>query len=91
MQQDEAMLVLHSDIVEDPQPLKYSFGAGEFIYKLQYDDISVSTKELIKSFGWGTYDSFMQHDDQELNSFCVKSFEEKLQLSQHWERVLCDD
>ena len=31
-------------------------------YKLQYNEGSVATKELTKSFGWDTYDSFMQHD-----------------------------
>ena len=33
-------------------------------YKLQYSDHSVSTKQLTKSFGWDTYDTFMQHDVQ---------------------------
>ena len=33
-------------------------------YKLQYGDTSVSTKQLTKSFGWDTTDTFMQHDVQ---------------------------
>lgn len=32
--------------------------------QLQYSKTSVSTKDLTKSFGWGTYDAFMQHDVQ---------------------------
>lgn len=35
--------------------------------QLQYSKTSVATKALTKSFGWGTYDAFMQHDVQELN------------------------
>ena len=47
-------------------------------YKLQYSDTSVSTKELTKSFGWDTYDTFMQHDVQELNRVLVDKLEEKM-------------
>ena len=35
-------------------------------YELQFTDKSVGTKKLTKSFGWETFDSFMQHDVQEL-------------------------
>ena len=37
--------------------------------KLQYSDNSVATTELTKSFGWDTYDSFMQHDRLSLHEF----------------------
>uniref|UniRef100_A0A6V7QYI6 ubiquitinyl hydrolase 1 n=1 Tax=Ananas comosus var. bracteatus TaxID=296719 RepID=A0A6V7QYI6_ANACO len=47
-------------------------------YKLQYSDTSVSTKELTKSFGWDTYDSFMQHDAQELNRVLCEKLEDKM-------------
>ncbi|XP_071724794.1 ubiquitin C-terminal hydrolase 12-like isoform X2 [Rutidosis leptorrhynchoides] len=47
-------------------------------YKLQYSDSSVSTKELTKSFGWDTYDSFMQHDVQELNRVLSEKLEDKM-------------
>lgn len=47
-------------------------------YKLQYSKTSVSTKALTKSFGWGTYDSFMQHDVQELNRVLCEKLEEKM-------------
>ncbi|CAI9095954.1 OLC1v1032001C1 [Oldenlandia corymbosa var. corymbosa] len=47
-------------------------------YKLQYSDKSVATRELTKSFGWNTYDSFMQQDVQELNRVLCEKLEEKM-------------
>ncbi|KAK8942800.1 Ubiquitin carboxyl-terminal hydrolase 13 [Platanthera zijinensis] len=47
-------------------------------YKLQYNDSSVATKELTKSFGWDMYDSFMQHDVQELNRVLCEKLEDKM-------------
>ncbi|MCO5571925.1 hypothetical protein L7F22_025676 [Adiantum nelumboides] len=47
-------------------------------YKIQYSDSSVSTKDLTKSFGWDTYDSFMQHDVQELNRVLCEKLEDKM-------------
>ncbi|CAM8927423.1 unnamed protein product [Rhodiola kirilowii] len=47
-------------------------------YKLQYNLTSVSTKELTKSFGWDTHDSFMQHDVQELNRVLCEKLEDKM-------------
>ncbi|KAL6758807.1 hypothetical protein V8C86DRAFT_1411207 [Haematococcus lacustris] len=47
-------------------------------YKLQYSRTSVSTKDLTKSFGWGTYDAFMQHDVQELNRVLCEKLEGKM-------------
>ncbi|KAL0390709.1 UNVERIFIED_CONTAM: Ubiquitin carboxyl-terminal hydrolase 12 [Sesamum calycinum] len=47
-------------------------------YKLQYSDNSVATKELTKSFGWDTYDAFLQHDVQELNRVLCEKLEEKM-------------
>ena len=38
----------------------------------------MSTKQLTKSFGWDTYDTFMQHDVQELNRVLVEKLEEKM-------------
>ncbi|KAK6156222.1 hypothetical protein DH2020_010470 [Rehmannia glutinosa] len=49
-----------------------------YFYKLQYSDTSVATKELTKSFGWDTYDSFMQHDVQELNRVLCEKLEDKM-------------
>ena len=57
-------------------------------YKLQYSDSSVATKELTKSFGWDTYDSFMQHDVQELNRVLCEKLEDKMKVvfcfSSYW-------
>lgn len=50
-------------------------------YKLQYSDNSVATKELTKSFGWDTYDSFMQHDVQELNRVLCEKLEDKMKVT----------
>ncbi|KAG1662438.1 hypothetical protein FOA52_004019 [Chlamydomonas sp. UWO 241] len=47
-------------------------------YKLQYSRTHVSTKDLTKSFGWGTYDAFMQHDIQELSRVLCEKLEEKM-------------
>ncbi|KAF0919160.1 hypothetical protein E2562_028458 [Oryza meyeriana var. granulata] len=46
--------------------------------KLQHSDNSVSTKELTKSFGWDTVDSFLQHDVQELNRVLCEKLESKM-------------
>jgi ubiquitin carboxyl-terminal hydrolase 7 len=40
----------------------------------------VSTKELTKSFGWDTYDAFMQHDVQELNRVLQEKLEDKMKV-----------
>ncbi|XP_026420599.1 ubiquitin carboxyl-terminal hydrolase 12-like [Papaver somniferum] len=47
-------------------------------YKLQCDKNSVSTKELTKSFGWNTQESFMQRDVQELNRVLSEKLEDKM-------------
>eukprot|EP00955_Chlamydomonas_euryale_P027410 289075-Chlamydomonas_euryale.AAC.5 len=49
-------------------------------FKLQYSKTHVSTKDLTKSFGWGTYDAFMQHDVQELNRVLCEKLEEKMKV-----------
>ena len=46
--------------------------------QLQFGDASVSTKDLTKSFGWDTYDAFMQHDVQELNRVLQEKLEDKM-------------
>ena len=47
-------------------------------YRLQYARGSASTKDLTKSFGWSSYDAFMQHDVQELNRVLCEKLEEKM-------------
>ena len=49
-------------------------------YKLQYSETSVPTNDLTKSFGWDTYDSFMQHDVQELNRVLCEKLEQKMKV-----------
>lgn len=51
------------------------------LLQLQFGDSSVSTKDLTKSFGWDTMDSFMQHDVQELNRVLCDNLEEKMKVS----------
>lgn len=48
--------------------------------QLQYSPTSVSTKALTKSFGWGTYDAFMQHDIQEMEAKLCEKLEEKMKV-----------
>ena len=49
--------------------------------QLQFGDASVSTTYLTKSFGWDTYDAFMQHDVQELNRVLQEKLEDKMKVS----------
>lgn len=37
-----------------------------------------TTKELTKSFEWGVYDPFMQHDVQKLNRFLCEKQEDEI-------------
>ena len=45
---------------------------------MQFTDACVSTKDLTKSFGWDTVESFMQHDIQELNRVLTDKLDEKM-------------
>jgi len=62
---------------EDPEK-SIPLALQRIFYKLQYSDTSVSTKQLTKSFGWDTYDTFMQHDVQEFNRVLIDKLEEKM-------------
>jgi ubiquitin carboxyl-terminal hydrolase 7 len=68
---------MHTTDGEDPEN-SIPLSLQRIFYKLQYSDASVSTKQLTKSFGWDTYDTFMQHDVQELNRVLVDKLEEKM-------------
>jgi len=48
---------------EDPEK-SIPLALQRIFYNLQYSDTAVSTKGLTQSFGWDTYDTFMQHDVQ---------------------------
>ncbi|KAJ4898182.1 Ubiquitin carboxyl-terminal hydrolase 13 [Raphanus sativus] len=71
--------VYHMPTTENDAPTaSIPLALQSLFYKLQYNDNSVATKELTKSFGWDTYDSFMQHDVQELNRVLCEKLEDKM-------------
>ncbi|KAL0426633.1 UNVERIFIED_CONTAM: Ubiquitin carboxyl-terminal hydrolase 12 [Sesamum latifolium] len=71
--------VYHMPTTENDNPSgSIPLALQSLFYKLQYNDTSVATKELTKSFGWDTYDSFMQHDVQELNRVLCEKLEDKM-------------
>jgi ubiquitin carboxyl-terminal hydrolase 7 len=73
--------VYHMPTTENDMPSgSIPLALQSLFYKLQYNDSSVSTKELTKSFGWDTYDSFMQHDVQELNRVLCEKLEDKMKV-----------
>lgn len=47
-------------------------------YKLQYSRTPPSTKDLTRSFGWNTYDAFLQHDVQELNRVLCEKLDDRM-------------
>ncbi|KJE95662.1 ubiquitin carboxyl-terminal hydrolase 5 [Capsaspora owczarzaki ATCC 30864] len=47
-------------------------------FNLQTAEQAVGTHELTKSFGWDTYDSFMQHDVQEFSRVLIDNVETKM-------------
>uniref|UniRef100_A0A0E0E7R5 ubiquitinyl hydrolase 1 n=1 Tax=Oryza meridionalis TaxID=40149 RepID=A0A0E0E7R5_9ORYZ len=78
--QDSAcQAVYHMPTTENDMPSgSIPLALQSLFYKLQYNDSSVSTKELTKSFGWDMHDSFMQHDVQELNRVLSEKLEDKM-------------
>ncbi|XP_057732462.1 ubiquitin C-terminal hydrolase 13-like isoform X2 [Arachis stenosperma] len=71
--------VYHMPTTENDMPSgSIPLALQSLFYKLQYSDSSVATKELTKSFGWDTYDAFMQHDVQELNRVLCEKLEDKM-------------
>ncbi|KRX28135.1 Ubiquitin carboxyl-terminal hydrolase 7 [Trichinella nelsoni] len=47
-------------------------------YELQFSDKPVGTKKLTRSFGWDAFDSFLQHDVQELCRVLLDNLESKM-------------
>ncbi|GAB4824573.1 CSN-associated deubiquitinating enzyme Ubp12 [Ancistrocladus abbreviatus] len=71
--------VYHMPTTENDMPTaSIPLALQSLFYKLQYSESSVATKELTKSFGWDTYDAFMQHDVQELNRVLCEKLEDKM-------------
>ncbi|KAG8387302.1 hypothetical protein BUALT_Bualt02G0007200 [Buddleja alternifolia] len=64
--------------VNDMPSASIPLALQSLFYKLQYNDDCVATKELTNSFGWDTYDAFLQHDVQELNRVLCEKLEEKM-------------
>ena len=73
--------VYHMPTTESDAPTaSIPLALQSLFYKLQYNDTRVGTKELTKSFGWDTNDSFMQHDVQELNRILSEKLEDKMKV-----------
>ncbi|KAE9619222.1 putative ubiquitinyl hydrolase 1 [Lupinus albus] len=71
--------VYHMPTTENDMPSgSIPLALQSLFYKLQYSESSVATKELTKSFGWDSYDSFTQHDVQELNRVLSEKLEDKM-------------
>ncbi|KAL8488547.1 hypothetical protein ACS0TY_024724 [Phlomoides rotata] len=66
--------------VNDMPSANISLALQRLFYNLQYSGNSVAIKELTKSFGWETYDAFLQHDVQELHRVLCEKLEEKMKL-----------
>jgi ubiquitin carboxyl-terminal hydrolase 7 len=73
--------VYHMPTTENDSPSNsIPLALQSLFYRIQYSDTSASTKELTKSFGWDTYDSFLQHDVQELNRVLCEKLEDKMKV-----------
>ena len=60
--------VYHMPTTESDSPhSSIPLALQSLFYKVQFAENAVATKDLTRSFGWDAYDSFMQHDVQELN------------------------
>ncbi|XVE52392.1 hypothetical protein DITRI_Ditri02bG0118600 [Diplodiscus trichospermus] len=71
--------VYHMPTTENDMPSgSIPLALQSLFYKLQNSDVNVATKELTKSFGWDTSDSFMQHDVQEFNRVLCENLEDKM-------------
>ncbi|XP_055829914.1 ubiquitin C-terminal hydrolase 13-like isoform X2 [Solanum dulcamara] len=71
--------VYHMPTTENDMPsVSIPLALQSLFYQLQYSDSSVATKELTKSFGWDSHDSFLQHDVQELNRVLCEKLEGKM-------------
>lgn len=68
------MPTTQSDSPESSIPLALQ----SLFYKVQFANSAVATQDLTRSFGWDAYDSFTQHDVQELNRVLCEKLEEKM-------------
>jgi ubiquitin carboxyl-terminal hydrolase 7 len=71
--------VYHMPTTEADRPEKsIPLALQALFYKMQFGEAACSTKDLTKSFGWDTAESFQQHDVQELNRVLCDKLEEKM-------------
>eukprot|EP00010_Vexillifera_abyssalis_P002515 CAMPEP_0201551132 /NCGR_PEP_ID=MMETSP0173_2-20130828/7361_1 /ASSEMBLY_ACC=CAM_ASM_000268 /TAXON_ID=218659 /ORGANISM="Vexillifera sp., Strain DIVA3 564/2" /LENGTH=1177 /DNA_ID=CAMNT_0047961315 /DNA_START=842 /DNA_END=4378 /DNA_ORIENTATION=- len=68
------MIPTHKDNVKKSVPLALQ----RLFYRLSTSKDACTTKELTRSFGWSSYDSFKQHDVQELNRVLMDNLETKM-------------
>lgn len=83
--------VYHMPTAENDAPSSsIPLALQSLFYKMQYSDTCVATKDLTKSFGWDTYESFLQHDVQELNRVLCEKLENKMKVRLPCLHVLVD-
>jgi ubiquitin carboxyl-terminal hydrolase 7 len=71
--------VYHMPTTEQEEPTaSIPLALQSLFYKVQVAPTAVATKDLTRSFGWDAYDSFLQHDVQELNRVLCERLEEKM-------------
>lgn len=71
--------VYHMPTTSEDSPAKsIPLALQSLFYKIQFHECSVATKDLTRSFGWNEYESFMQHDVQELNRVLCEKLEDKM-------------
>ncbi|RIB08236.1 hypothetical protein C2G38_2212161 [Gigaspora rosea] len=62
----------------DVRDKSVSLAMQNIFYQMQMSDSPVGTKELMKSFGWDSLNSFMQHDAHEFNNVLRNNLENKM-------------
>lgn len=71
--------VYHMPTAEGEEPeSSIPLALKRLFYKLEYSQTPVSTKQLVKSFGWTTGDAFVQQDVEELELKLCDKLEEKM-------------
>ncbi|XP_041978530.1 ubiquitin carboxyl-terminal hydrolase 7-like isoform X2 [Aricia agestis] len=64
--------------VGDDSSLSVAFALQRVFHDLQFSNKPVATKKLTKSFGWESFQSFMQHDVQEFLRVLLDKLESKM-------------
>jgi ubiquitin carboxyl-terminal hydrolase 7 len=72
--------VYHMPTTDEEAQKNIPLALQSLFYKMQFQQTSVSTKMLTKTFGWDNYESFMQHDVQELNRVLCEKLEDKMKV-----------